>query len=207
MSDITFSLDKLWDHFIRVLPTYTDSHYNDIMVYAGGIASLLIMLLFKDRIKKFNKDMVQHKFSYNLSERKPVILKPIMVYRWCNLLIALFASLLSLFWFTFVACLSERISSHSEWIIIAPLVPIAIYTLFEMWKSGILGFVISMIVMLFIERYNYFYCIRFASHHKACYAVRLVMKVFGVMGIVFQILPPYKDVLNLIKEKRSGKEH
>lgn len=203
MEFMGYSFDSAWETFLRILPKYMNSHFYDIMAYCCGFAGFVVALLLRKRIKKFNRNCIEKKFSCDLLRRDPIEVKPLIIYRICNLFIPALAAIISIACFEVVAYLSTRIKIDTVWVWIIPFMPIAVYTLYEFWESGILGWLLSMVIILIIEKQNYDYCCEFEDHHKACYAIRVIVVTFGIIGLVKQFIPSVKDCIKFIKQKKN----
>lgn len=207
MEFLGYSFDSAWETFLRIFPKYMNSHYYDFMAYCCGFAGLLFALLIKRRIKGVTRGCIEKKYSCDLLRREDVEIKPMIYYRLMNLFIPILAALVSVACFELVAFLSDRIKMQTVWVWIIPFIPIAIYTLYEFFESGILGWAVAILILVIILKRNYDYCCEFEDHHKACYAVRVIFVVFGILGIVKQFLPPYAMIKQMLKKKRKAKKN
>lgn len=198
--------DENWLKFLELIPKFANSHYHDIITYACGLTSFLILLVFRPTIKQCNRNHIMSKYNYDLFHRENPQLRPIMIYRLCNLVIPMFAGAISMTCYSLVARYSFRISMHSYWFYVAGLIPIAIYTIYEFLQSNVFGWIFTFGTIYIISKLNTQYCMEFEDHHKACYAVKYTMVVFGIIGIVKQFAPPLKDIITFFKNKRNISE-
>ena len=203
---LTYTFDSAWNKFIDIMPKYLNSHFHDIMAYCCGFVAFILVMTFKNGIKNYNRKCVEKKYSYDLYRRNPVKIEPIMNYRIRNLIIPIIGAIISVWFWGIVANLSDRIEVKEVWFFIAPLVPIAVYTMYEFLESGIVGWLLLLLITVLVFKGNYDYCCEFEEHHKICYAVRLLFVVFGILGFILQILPSWHDFKKLMRERRANKK-
>lgn len=161
----------LFGPFLEKLPSYATSHIYDVVTYELGILVAVIVAMIKDPVKKANKRKAGD---------------DIKAYRRRNLIVALIAFILGEILFQVFAFFSPTIEAVTWWTLIAGLTPIAVYTMVEMIKSGLIGqlsFLVMIVAAFFVNRY---YCSITMNHHKMCYAVKMLMIAFGVLGILLQ---------------------
>lgn len=204
--DKVYSFDEAWDKFLVILPKFAKSHYYDIMTYSCGFIAFMILLIFRPTIKVYNRSHIFKKYGYDLFHRENPDFKPIMIYRLRNLIIPILAGIISMAGYATVAKYSDKIRLGSYWFFAAGLIPVAIYTIYEFLQSNIFGWIFTFGTIYIISKLNTQYCIEFEDHHKACYAVKYTMVVFGIIGIVKQFAPPLKDIITFFKNKRNISE-
>lgn len=203
MQFMGYSFDSAWEKFLQILPKYMNSHYYDIMAYCCGLAGFVVAMLLKQRIKGLHERGIREKYGYDLKNPDPKNLKPLFIYRIRNLIIPVLAAIVAECCFEVVAFLSDRIQVHTVWMWIIPFIPIAIYTIYEFFESGLLGWVAALFTIALVFRKNYDYCCEFEDHHKACYAVRVIFVVFGILGILLQLLPSMRTNRVIARKKRA----
>ena len=201
-----YSFDTAWDTFLRILPKYMNSHYFDIMTYSCGVIAFIFMMLFRRRIKSFSARVVYKKYDYDIYHRDNPNFKALIIYRIINLIIPVCAGIISMMGYSMISSMSDRIKIHSYWFYVAPLVPVGIYTIFEFFESGILGSIVALYVMSRISYYNTLFCEENEDHHKACYAVRLIIVTFGIIGLIKQFSPPLKSLWSAYKIRKKEKK-
>lgn len=161
----------LFGPFLERLPSYAMSHTYDVVAYELGLLVCVIVSMIKDPIKKFNKKKAGEN---------------IKAYRRRNLAVAAVAFALSEILFQVFAYFSPTIEALTWWTLIAGLTPIAIYTILELIMSGLIGQLICIAVIVSAFFVNRYYCAVNMNHHKICYAVKMLMIAFGMLGIVLQ---------------------
>lgn len=178
--------DTLWEGFWRIVPKYANSHIYDIMSYVSGTVAMLITLMFKNSIKAANRKKVFTKFGYDVYDRPMLNKHAGMSYRRRNMLIALLAFIIGCLCFMLVAKLSYRIRVSTYWLPMAGLTAIAEYTFMEQFLNGWYGRLIELLIINAVSIINSYYCMNNEDHHKACLAIRTVVIVFGLAGLMGQ---------------------
>lgn len=174
------NIDNMWSYFWYRVPQYMNSHMYDVMVYLCGTFALVLTLILKKYIKRYNRKLVIKRFGEECTEASDKF------YRRRNLWVALIAACLSLGLFGIVAYGSYILRLNTIWTLISPFVPIAEYTVWEMLKKGNTGRLIFAAIVLVAIEVNYLYCMANETHHKACYVIRYLMLVFGIIGVLDQ---------------------
>lgn len=167
----------LFGPFLEKLPAYAVSHTYDVVTYELGLLTCVLISLIKDPIKKVNKRKA--------GDNKKV-------YRRKNLVVAGLAFALSEILFQIFASFSPTIEPLTWWTLIAGLTPIGIYTILELIGSGLIGQLICIVVIVSAFFVNRYYCSVNMNHHKICYAVKMLMIAFGILGIVLQFFDSKK---------------
>jgi len=178
--------------FLHKLPSYAYSHIYDIVVYEVGVLAAVLVCFFKDFIKKGNQKAVYKKTGIDIkAKRDPVeerdisIKKAVLSYRRRNMLIVVIAGLLSEALFQVFAAFSPRVNPVRSWSCIAFLVPVAVYFFVEI-MSGWLGRLLAAVSIIAIFQANRYYCMLTQNHHKTCYAIKALVVLYGIIGIIVQ---------------------
>lgn len=189
--------DGKWAAFWAMVPKYANSHKYDMLVYACGTAALLITFLYKNVIKKRNKVITLKHFADECPDAA------VNYYRRRNLLVALCAAMLSGLFFGIVSFLSYELRLDTFWTVIVPLVPIAEYSVIEMLRKDSAHRLLCIAILLAVVEINYIYCMARESHHKACYAIKILMLVYGLFGLLDQFFGFTLKINGTAKKKES----
>ncbi len=169
---MVMELNDLLQGIMAKLPSYFLSHMYDIVSYEIGALAAVIVCFFKDPIKNAFKKLACDAATY----------------RRLNLFVALIAGIISETIYLVFAYLSPSIKVVSNWNLVVFLVPVGVYTLIEMIGSGWLGIIGTGAILAITLVGNKIYCDRFQNHHKLCYAIKMSMIIFAVIGILRQVI-------------------
>ena len=187
---------------------YAYSHIYDIVVYELGMLAAVLICFIKDPIKRANRKSVYRNTGIDVKakrsmeeEKSSPVKRAVMLYRRRNMLVALLAGVLSEILYCVFAYYSPRIKGFSAWNLIAFIAPIAVYTFVEQLICHWTGpfFCVAVTVAVFYA--NRYYCLINENHHKACYAIKALVVIFGVLGIFLQFLVRKKYNKSVKEEK------
>lgn len=178
--------------FLLKLPSYAYSHIYDIVVYEVGVLAAVLVCFFKDFIKKGNQKAVYKKTGIDIkAKRDPSeeadksVRKAVMSYRRRNMIVLVIAGLLSEALFQIFAMYSKRVNPVKSWSCIAFLVPVAVYFFVEVMSSWV-GRLLGIVSIIAVFQANKYYCLLTENHHKTCYAIKALMVLYGIAGIIVQ---------------------
>ena len=197
--------------FLLKVPSYAYSHIYDMVVYEIGVLAAVLVCFFKDPIKRAIRKRVYQKTEIDVKakrepdeEKSKPVRSAIMKYRRLNMVIILIAGVLSEILFQIFAAFSPRIKAFTLWTFIAFIVPVAVYTFMEMLISGWIGRIAVVVLFFTVLNANAYYCLIHESHHKACYAIKAFVVLFGILGIIIQFfyVKKYNKPVKVEKEDR-----
>ncbi len=189
--------DGKWAAFWAMVPKYANSHKYDMLVYACGTVALIVTFLYKNVVKKWNKGIMLKRFADESTDTA------VKFYRRRNLIVALCAAMLSGLFFGIVSLLSYELRLDTFWTVIVPLVPIAEYSVIEMLRKDSAHRLLCIAILLAVVEINYIYCMVQESHHKACYAIKILMLVYGLFGLADQFFGFTLKITGTSKKKET----
>lgn len=176
-------LEELFTPVLEKLPAYANSHMYDVVSYEIGLIAMIFVAFIKDPLKKL---MLKWAGPDN-----------VMGYRRRNMLIALLAMIVSEVLFQIFARFSPTIEPITWWTLIVALAPVAYYTIIEQCTKHWAGRVMTLVIIVVCVVANKYYCLVNMNHHKMCYAIKMMVLVFGVAGLTGQFF---------FKKKEKAKE-
>lgn len=205
-------IKELLGPFLLKLPSYAYSHIYDIVVYELGILAAVLVCFFKDPIKSFNRKLVFGKTEIDVKakrdpeeENTAPVRSAVMNYRRRNMVIITIAGFISEALFQVFAVYSKRIEPVYSWSFIAFITPVAVYYFVEVmcsWIGRIVG-VVSIVAVFYANRY---YCLINENHHKTCYAIKALVIIYGLLGIIVQLFYVKKYNKKVKNEVKSLEE-
>jgi uncharacterized membrane protein len=205
-------IKEIFGPFLLKVPSYAYSHIYDVVVYEIGILAAVLVCFFKDPIKKANRKAVFRRTEVDIKAKRDVaeessflVRAAIMNYRRRNMVLVVIAALLSEVLFQIFAHYSPRIEPLTGWTFIALLVPVSVYYFVEVMSNWI-GRIVGVLLIIAVFYANRLYCMINENHHKTCYAIKALVIIYGVIGIIVQFFfvkkynKPVKDEKSLEDE-------
>lgn len=185
-------LNNILHEIMPKLPSYFMSHMYDIVSYEIGALAAVIICFFKDPIKNAFRKAVLKKTGIDVKNNDIPhgmdYAKATATYRRLTLFVALIAGIVSEIIYLAFAYFSPSIKVVSGWNLVVFLVPVGVYTIIEMIGSGWLGIICTGVILAITIVGNKIYCDRFQNHHKLCYAIKLSLVIFAIIGVLKQLI-------------------